>query len=480
MGGKKRLREAGPARGWVLPGYKYLGPFNSINKGKPENPTDQAAIEHDNDYYHLERQGKKPKLQFSEADDTFLESIKSEKDYGASIARWVFNKKKALAERGVLTDLRPTKWQKAGVTKNDASLFITPEKKKKPEKEGISPALKKVAAKEKAAQAEGLGTQRVMSKKVTSGSGNNAGLEETPVDDVVNVTRGPPNYTFASLPYIRDTVQKIAGGSWFMDAYAFRMTSVYDPRVSTTLTDANVGAGTANVNVTSTDAADVSQQKVRWFNYYAGMYKYYHVVSCKWELTFENLGTTPCWVHIMYTGATQPPVGATNEDIMCWQGVTSHYVGTHSVGVLSTGEIERMDIGPGEMNEDRVPDTVAGANFETTNNVSSKGVGPILKTGGSYKPGQLKQEIALDSEVENWTAVTGNPTLSERLYIMIKPMADGFDTNDAASTGQYLPYRIRTSLDYLVEFKELDDKLKWPVNRDPITITLNNDPTTTT
>jgi len=375
-----------------------------------------------------------------------------------------------LAKRGWIEDIRP----KQDTTPNDGSLFITPEKKRARDK-GVSPSAKRRKSnfndRIAAAQPEGIG--RGMTAK--SGSGNPKGLQETEIDEVVNVTRGPPNYTFASLPYIRDITQKITGGTYYMDALCYRMTSVYDPRIGGSVSDLNAGAGVSNVNIVQTDAADVSQQKVRWFNYYAGMYKYYHVVSCRWNITMENLGSTPYWVHVMYTGQTPPPPGATNEDIMCWEGVKSYYVGTHSVALLATGELERTDIGTGEMNEDRDPATVSTALYETGNNIQSRSKGPLLQISGEYKPGDLNQEIRLDSEVENWTAVTTNPTLSERLYIMIKPQADGIDTNSANSSGQYICYRHRATLDYLVEFKELDDKLKWPVVRDPITITLVSD-----
>lgn len=34
-------------RGLVLPGYKYLGPLNSLDKGKPVNEADSIAYDHD-------------------------------------------------------------------------------------------------------------------------------------------------------------------------------------------------------------------------------------------------------------------------------------------------------------------------------------------------------------------------------------------------------------------------------------------------
>ena len=33
--------------GWVVPGYKYLGPFNPLDNGTPINKVDKAAQKHD-------------------------------------------------------------------------------------------------------------------------------------------------------------------------------------------------------------------------------------------------------------------------------------------------------------------------------------------------------------------------------------------------------------------------------------------------
>ena len=39
--------------GLVPPGYKYLGPGNSLDQGEPTNPSDAAAKEHDVNYTNL-------------------------------------------------------------------------------------------------------------------------------------------------------------------------------------------------------------------------------------------------------------------------------------------------------------------------------------------------------------------------------------------------------------------------------------------
>lgn len=81
----------------TLPGYKYLGPFNSINKGDPANNTDVAAYKHDLEYARLLDLGYNPYLYYNQADSDFLEAIENESDYGAIVAKIVFKTKKRIA-----------------------------------------------------------------------------------------------------------------------------------------------------------------------------------------------------------------------------------------------------------------------------------------------------------------------------------------------------------------------------------------------
>ena len=59
----------------------------------------------------------------------------------------------------------------------------------------------------------------------------------------------------------------------------------------------------------------------RWYNFYAGMYNYYHVISCQYHVFIENLGGEDIWAYVMFMNDEQPPTGATNQDIQLWSGV---------------------------------------------------------------------------------------------------------------------------------------------------------------
>ena len=120
------------------------------------------------------------------------------------------------------------------------------------------------------------------------------------------------------------------------------MTSPYDPSITQAANnDLNAGVGTAIAStVEASDASDVTQTPARWFDFYSTMYNYYHVIGCRWHLTIENLKTEPMWLHVLYFNDEVPPVGATNEDMLCWNDTESHYLGTHAVAITNTGEVE--------------------------------------------------------------------------------------------------------------------------------------------
>ncbi|ABI74615.1 minor capsid protein [Mouse parvovirus 1e] len=86
-------------RGWVPPGYKYLGPGNSLDQGEPTNPSDAAAKEHDEAYDKYIKSGKNPYLYFSAADQRFIDQTKDAKDWGGKVGHYFFRTKRAFAPR---------------------------------------------------------------------------------------------------------------------------------------------------------------------------------------------------------------------------------------------------------------------------------------------------------------------------------------------------------------------------------------------
>ncbi|ATV81499.1 VP1/VP2 [Rousettus leschenaultii bocaparvovirus 1] len=83
--------------GWVVPGYKYLGPFNDLDKGEPVNAADRAAQVHDHAYNKYLQSGKNPYLHFNKADQQFLDDLESDRSFGGWIGKTVFGIKRAIA-----------------------------------------------------------------------------------------------------------------------------------------------------------------------------------------------------------------------------------------------------------------------------------------------------------------------------------------------------------------------------------------------
>lgn len=69
-------------RGLTLPGYKYLGPGNSLNRGVPVNKLDSVAKKHDEQYHKITEYFKKTKnrkkfeADIQQADREFLDEVK--------------------------------------------------------------------------------------------------------------------------------------------------------------------------------------------------------------------------------------------------------------------------------------------------------------------------------------------------------------------------------------------------------------------
>ena len=453
--GKRKLRTGEHPyskykKGFTLPGYNYLGPFNGEDNGKATGHSDKAAQEHDQEYKtSIKQHGSvKTYLRFNTADERFINKITNDKDWGARIAKRVFeNKRKANAELGFTTPLRLTNGAK-GISPN-------PNKRTKL-------SLSNLLASETTSMSEGSGNDG-------KGSGNNGSLSETPIDDVWDVHRGPPDYTFAALPFLQ---QEHWGTSASVVDHTFRLTSPYDIRPSYTSVDLNTSSGVSSHSVAALDGADtkVNGDSARWWDLYAGMYDFYHVVSCRWKITIENLTGDMIWVHQMYHNDEIQPPQATNEDMLAWPDIKSHLLGSHYAAITAAGRVEGEDA-PMGVNAESI--STSGLNYETSNHVTRRGgASPLCIMSGQYTPGDYKRAIHLDDQVENWTATTANPKLPERLTFRIKPYNEYTVSSSVATTDRLLAYRYQLSLDYLVEFKQLKTGLRYPVQRQPLTVTI--------
>nr|QTE03870.1 MAG: capsid protein [Cygnus columbianus parvo-like hybrid virus] len=307
-----------------------------------------------------------------------------------------------------------------------------------------------------------------------SGGGNPAlqGTKETPIDDPYTIYRGPPEYTYASLPW--NTEFFIEGQTAYSQDVTFRMTSPYQINSIDGLggIDLNSGAGAVTIGAIGYNQADYGT--ANWFVYYASMYKYYHVIGAKWTMTVENLGNRDIWLYDMYISDDAPNSRASNLDMQLWNNVRYRQLNRAynqlSDEASNAGSRVDMDVaGASGINvESRGTDltgaTNAGVPF--TNAGSS-----YTQISGSYRPGDYKREITQDEDVKNWTAVNANPSLTERLFLRFATTVNSRATsNTATNLDSFMNLRVRFSIQYLTEFRELEERLKWPVNRNPIQV----------
>lgn len=307
------------------------------------------------------------------------------------------------------------------------------------------------------------------------------GIRETPIDHVRNVSLGIDEYTFAALPYMETVGITTPNNQWNVD-HTYRMTSPYDPRVLLFTEDLNGGTGVTYSTRGTLPDPDGSVINANWWQYYADQYNYYHVVACRYSIFIENKGSKDIWAHLMFYNDESPPAAATNDDIMTWKGVRTQYLKSPFNAVTSAGRVETLefnyDTDPNAISEENDASVVGLNNYEASNHVTSRSGHVSCNFSGEYQPGDYNREIRLDEQVQNWTPVTSNPALPERLLLRIKPVTEGFNDANTINYGDQLSYKLMVKLTYIVEFKELKIGLRWPVQRNPARVTITADANT--
>jgi hypothetical protein len=436
------------SRGWVPFGYKYLGPGNDLFRGKPTSDTDKAAQKHDWKYHFLEQQGKRPKWSYHNADDDFIDEVHN--DWGGRVAKWIFQKKRKFAELGWIHDYRTQPQSKL----RDHFLKVISQ-----------PALQATMGD------VDMETPKKKAKK-------ERGTVETEIDDVYAVHRGIPDYTFASLPFQSDYI--VNDSSTLARDICYRLTSPYNPQQSFITNDQNSAGGKTQYR--GPLDAETILRPCNWFSYYAGMYKYYHTVSCRYTVFIENYGE-PIWVYFMFANEEIPPGNADNKDMQLWKQCEYHYLNSQYLGLGSGGVNTVGFLGsapdlsnPSENDTDQSSGSGNAADnslYVSGNNIAAQNGRSTLMKTAEYRTGDYDREINQDANVENWTAVTTNPTLQERLIIRVKPQQNALEGNSAVNGGDNTRYRVRVQMNYLVEFKELQYALRYPVNTQPLTVNIS-------
>ena len=313
-------------------------------------------------------------------------------------------------------------------------------------------------------------------KRMRLGDQDNAGdrHQETALDPIKSgwqIFRGPPPYTHASVAAIYENKFSETTNRWGRD-HAVRMTGPSTPFKNISYTDLNAGGGTQSYGAIGTGSEVF---RTTYWDFYTSMYKYYSVLACRYHITFENLSADKLYVHIMNYNQTVPPENASNHDMLLWGDCKSFLSTPH--GVWYNYQQMRDSEADGNNYEDEAP-SGAPTNNDVNSNwaISRAGGSPIISYSSQYEAGQTQQEIVLDENVSTWTSTSANPSLEENLLVRIKAYDDA--TQEAAGNssnyGRVLSYNLKIQVEYLVEFRELKEGLRWPVRRNPIELEINN------
>ena len=315
-----------------------------------------------------------------------------------------------------------------------------------------------------------------------------AAEHETPLDAIATgwqLNAGPPSYTHCVLPFIYEREHTWSYDSDEIFAYdrGFRMTSVYDPIIGTAAAvDLNAGVGRANwhpIQSEGADALSASSRAVAYYDYYKSLYKYYNVLGCRYKIRIENLSHEKFYVHQMFVNAELPPGEASNWDMLLWPECKSRLLHPVAVSGDTTQQNRQEMVDEGwDGQADMVVDpttNMSGANAYVIQNPVGSSFTYFV---GEYRPGDHDHNIVQDNDAATWTAVTANPTLREALLLRIRPYENGTPpiAGDANQYERRISFNITVELNYLVEFKELDIKARYPTTRNPMQISYNLNP----
>ena len=275
------------------------------------------------------------------------------------------------------------------------------------------------------------------------GGGNNPVSKETPISQGVGLSYGLPETHTAIIPW----TTFVSYGFLDHDAplqLQLRMNAIWDMMANsvTTLASAGTiaakafhtrpvgpgGVNTALMTFPQTPSTGATEQP-QWRNYFAALYDYYTVLSCKYRITIN---------HTTNVRGTDAIVGVQFD--------------TYSDTATTTGNV---------MPQTKLIEALhyKGINWKVIRAATSENNSDTALTviEGVYKPGQAKRNIIDDGDVKTWTATgTTLPNLKEILTLNLwkAPLSYGIPDNICGN--------IQIELQYIVQFKDLKQQARYP------------------
>lgn len=468
-------------RGFVPPGYRYLGPGNDLDRGEPTNENDRTAQTHDIGYTELEKEGVDPYWTYNDADETFLKELKPN-DIPTYVAKGVFSVKKAAAKVGLLKTTMKSKaktWDSDPRHKKTISQFERLRKEQETEVGDKRP-------REVVLDANGGVLKRMRLRRpstdVSMGMHNNDPLPNLPDSGDMDVAMGgeetvapaaqrsantsapgggnpqtkeTPISNYPSLTYgLQETHTTILPWTGWITAakpdtstpiqLRVRLNAPID-MIDATIT-ADPGAGVLfptkglyerpsaeDMKGASVDYPEkfvtgaTTVERPAWREYWMALYEYYTVLGCEYKITMIN------------------PISTMGSAVIIGTQFDSY---TDTAGA-SGNEMPRTNLSETLAFKHVEWDIITGFRAEKPNHNATV-------ISGKYTPGQIRRNIQNDGDVKTWIATAGLalPALKDFLTVNFwrAPMA----------TSSVNAVNIQVELKYIVQFKDLKTQARYP------------------
>lgn len=206
---------------------------------------------------------------------------------------------------------------------------------------------------------------------------------------------------------------------------------------------------TSPYNIMSkTDTGNLSQPQ--WLSYFDSRYQYYHVIKARWRISItlgiNDVGGTTVqqyagiYAYWKYTNFDDPPTQFTVDNT----GKTT-YIGT------------TLNLTPDDY------DRMGGWNKVWIQLKNTKAVRKVIT--GEYETGQCRMDVKMLSDpvhsnvvsAEGWTKVKSTPAFPEILSLIL------VDDNGMVVATSNFDFSIRSEIDYLIQFRDLQSYYKFPV-----------------
>lgn len=268
-------------------------------------------------------------------------------------------------------------------------------------------------------------------RAVTGQNASNSGRfrhGETPISSIPVTKYNPWKGTDQVLMVYQDVITNgslaTGNGSTAINAYTYRLNSIYDCRADATYV----------ANASGADAADGTAATPSMREYWMHFYKYWTVVGARYRVrvtpTTQTQNDYELMVYIYEHGRQQPPLvnGAGTPEVIPHIYKRFHPTLKFHYPIAGQG---KLDNGAGGIGDGFRPNTLR-------NN---------LYYSGTYNPKKIKHTVVEDENQQTWHKPTEVPPTREALTIHIQrsPMSENVA----------VLYKMEIVIEYIVQLKDL-------------------------